>query len=263
MALDDTDAPAGPQQPRWIEYMRLDALTRSSARRNAKAHDDDAMHSSISRWGFADGPILDERTGRLVAGHGRIEDLQWRFESGGQLPDGIRRADDGMWEVPVQRGWASTSDADAEGFLIGHNHVGERGGWDKRALADTLSELNEHDPGLLFATAFSEGDLDRFLSQFAEADKPTPAPEPVPVPERDTHRDDEDAPALPDPDPTHPQWHTVVIREVSGTTRAAWLAHVDTFNGDEAAALESLLGAAIRDGAGVYVGSSATDERSG
>lgn len=274
MTTEATTAPDEQQQPRWIEYMRLDVLNRSSASRNAKHHDDEAMRVSITRFGFADGPILDERTGRLVAGHGRIEDLQWRYESGSKPPDGIRVADDGMWEVPVQRGWASESDAEAEGFLIGHNHVGERGGWDERALATTLSDLNAEDPGLLFATAFSEGDLDRFLAKFAEPDEGDTTERP----ERDDDDEDDDEadpPALPDPE--HTQWYTVVIREVAGTTRAAWLAHVDTFNGDEAAALENLLGVSItasesieergarllREGAGVYVGRDAADERPG
>ena len=150
--------------------MPLDVLGRSRAPRNAKAHSEEALRVSITRWGFADSPILDERTGRLVAGHGRIEDLQWRNESGSKAPDGIRVTDDGTWEVPVQRGWASESDADAEGFLLGHNRVGERGGWDERVLAESLTDLNLEDPGILFATAFSEADLDRFIAKFAEPD---------------------------------------------------------------------------------------------
>ena len=82
--------------------MRLDLLRKSSAPRNPKAHDAEAMRASVTRWGFADAPVLDERTERLVAGHGRIEDLGWRFDMGSNLPDGISVADDGMWEVPVQ-----------------------------------------------------------------------------------------------------------------------------------------------------------------
>lgn len=255
--------------PRWIEYMRLDTLRASGAHRNPKAHDEEALRASITRWGFADSPILDERTERLVAGHGRVEDLGWRFDMGSTPPDGIRVAEDGMWLVPVQRGWASESDVDAEGFLVGHNHVGERGGWDDRELAETLTDIADEDLSALFASSFTEADIDRLIAQFDDTEQRVAPPDRLI--ERTDDEDDGSGTSRGD-DPEHPQWHTVVIRQVNGTTRAAWLAHLDTFNGDEVAAFENLLGTAddvseevaaeaamtraglLRVGKGVYIG---------
>ena len=64
---------------RWLAYVPLQDL--EPAARNPKRHHVD-LGSSIARFGYADGVILDERTGRLVAGHGRLEDLRHREESG-------------------------------------------------------------------------------------------------------------------------------------------------------------------------------------
>ena len=225
-----------PQQPRWIEYMPLDEVP--AAPRNAKAHDDKAIAASISRFGFADGPILDERTGRLVAGHGRLDDLRWRRDQGKAAPDGVLVDEDGTWRVGVQRGWASRSDEDAEGFLIGHNRSGERGGWDDRILAETLQDLAQFDPGLLEAAGYVDRDVDRLIASFAADDN-----DPSWGDGDDDEDDEDDEEGGGEPDPDHTQWHTVVIRDVTPTVRASWLAHLSTFNDDENAALANLLDA--------------------
>jgi len=58
--------------PRWIDYQPISDV--KGAERNPKQHSPE-LGSAIDRFGFADGVILDERTGRLVAGHGRLERL--------------------------------------------------------------------------------------------------------------------------------------------------------------------------------------------
>ena len=60
-----------------------------SAKRNPKRHSED-IGASIGRFGYADGVILDERTGRLVAGHGRLDELRRMQAEGEEPPDGIR-----------------------------------------------------------------------------------------------------------------------------------------------------------------------------
>src|SRR5690242_19701492 len=103
---------------RWLELIPLDELQRRPALRNPRKHDAAGLRASISRHGFVENPVIDERTGRLVVGHGRLTDLAKRFDAGEDIPDGIEVDDEGVWLVPVQRGWSSRSDADAEAMII-------------------------------------------------------------------------------------------------------------------------------------------------
>lgn len=151
-----------PSTPRRIDYMRLEDIPDADV--NPKDHDEPRIAGSISRFGFADAPILDERTGQLVAGHGRKGDLIARHTAGGQPPEGIMVDEDGAWLVPVQRGWRSRSDEDAKAFLVAHNRLTETGGWDERRLAGLLEELGDADPDLLELTGFNEDDIDDMLA---------------------------------------------------------------------------------------------------
>ena len=45
-------------------------------------------------------------------------------------PEDVKIGDDGVWLVPILRGWTSRSDADAEAYLVAANRLTERGGWD-------------------------------------------------------------------------------------------------------------------------------------
>ena len=67
-----------------IEYMPLDKLQRWP--RNPKAHDLGALHVSINRFGFITPLIVDERTGKLAAGHGRLDALQQMKARGADPP---------------------------------------------------------------------------------------------------------------------------------------------------------------------------------
>ena len=59
--------------PRRQEYMTLDEM--QTAERNPKGHDGPRINGAISRFGFLEQAVLDERTGRMVSGHGRLEQL--------------------------------------------------------------------------------------------------------------------------------------------------------------------------------------------
>ena len=76
-----------PVAPRRIEYVRLSDVP--PATRNPKGHHQPSLQASIAAHGFADAVILDERTQRLVAGHGRTEALIGMRANGDPLPDGI------------------------------------------------------------------------------------------------------------------------------------------------------------------------------
>lgn len=142
---------------RRVEYMPLPTI--EAAPRNAKRHATHAIRASVSKFGFAELPLLDERTGRLVAGHGRLDDIAARQRAGEEPPGGVRINDTGTWLVPVIRGWRSRSDQEAEAYLIASNQLTVRGGWDDDELAEALSELRDYDPALFDVTGFSAEQL--------------------------------------------------------------------------------------------------------
>ncbi|MBZ5526170.1 MAG: hypothetical protein LAP21_28450 [Acidobacteriia bacterium] len=57
-----------------VEYLPLTSL--KPAKRNPKRHQIDTVLTSMARFGYVAPMVLDERTGRLVAGHGRLESLK-------------------------------------------------------------------------------------------------------------------------------------------------------------------------------------------
>lgn len=140
---------------RSIEYRRLDEL--EPAKRNAKRHDIAGLIASFRRFGVTQAvAIVDERTGRMHAGHGRREALEQMRAGGSRAPAGIRSDDDGMWLVPIGRGWRSKNDRDAEAALLGDNQLTIAAGWDLAELNASLSALG---PRGLTGTGFSVADL--------------------------------------------------------------------------------------------------------
>lgn len=148
---------------RWLELVPLDELEKRHALRNPRLHDKQGLRASISRHGFVEVPTIDERTGRLVAGHGRLSDIADRRDAGEDPPDGVEMADDGTWLVPVLRGWASNSNADAEAYVVTSNRVGE-GCWDDDMLASMLADYKS-DPEWLIGTGFGEDEVDKLLGK--------------------------------------------------------------------------------------------------
>ena len=161
---------------RRVEYMPIAAI--EPAPRNPKQHAREAIAASIDRFGVAELPLIDERTGRLVAGHGRLDDLIARRRDGENPPAGVRLGDGGAgdWLVPVIRGWASTSDEDAEAYLVASNRLTVLGGWDDEGLADLLSDLQEQDAALLAVTGFTDDDLAAMLAEPERTELPTAGP---------------------------------------------------------------------------------------
>lgn len=139
---------------RYIKYMPLPEIP--SASRNAKDHDLSAIRASIETFGCVVAGEIDERTGRLVAGHGRKEVLMQMQAEGASPPEGVQLTEDGTWLAAIVRGWRSRSDADAEAYMIAHNRSGEKGGWDEDVLALSLQEIQQADAALLAATGYSE-----------------------------------------------------------------------------------------------------------
>lgn len=148
---------------RRIEYVSLEKIRK--AKNNPKAHDNEAITGSVGRFGYVEAIVEDERTGRLVAGHGRLRALSELKKAGGKAPDGVQ-AKGKDWFVPVQRGWASKNDAEAEAYLVAANRTPELGGWDSDELAKMLAKMT---PETLEATGFSQGDLDTMLREIEGA----------------------------------------------------------------------------------------------
>jgi hypothetical protein len=148
---------------RRLEWMALDKVRPADA--NPKQHALDEIKTSIQRFGFAESVLLDERTGKLVSGHGRLNALKLLRDAGAPVPSGIK-VDGAEWLVPIVRGWASANDAEASALLVAVNRLTEKGGWDDAQLAKLLAGLREQDPlGGLSGTGYDDRALDALLKQ--------------------------------------------------------------------------------------------------
>jgi hypothetical protein len=141
------------------------------ATRNPKAHADATIRESISRFGYVEPMVLDERTGQLVAGHGRLSALRVAKQAGQAAPQGVQ-ADGEEWLVPVLRGWASRSDVEAEAYLLASNKLTEAGGWELSGLAKMLEELGAADA--LDGTGFTDADIEALLEKTGAKDVKEP-----------------------------------------------------------------------------------------
>uniref|UniRef100_A0A6M3MH20 Putative methyltransferase n=1 Tax=viral metagenome TaxID=1070528 RepID=A0A6M3MH20_9ZZZZ len=127
--------PAG--LPMRIEMVRLSELERWP--RNPKLHAEEQIGKSIDRFGFVAPILVDERSGRIVAGHGRLDALLVRKAAGDRPPDRVEERD-GDWLVPVVRGLEFASDQEAEAYLLADNQLTMAAGWDEEALAEILND---------------------------------------------------------------------------------------------------------------------------
>jgi hypothetical protein len=147
-----------------IEYVALADLKRHP--RNPKDHDIGAISGSVNRWGFAEPVVIDERTGYLAAGHGRIDTLAQLKAQGGEPPVNVQLADfDGDWLIPVVRGNTFNSDSELEAFLVAANRLTILGGWNEPELASLLQDLAAQDTALLEATGYDADDLQALLDE--------------------------------------------------------------------------------------------------
>lgn len=145
---------------RRVEYVALDEIRAADV--NPKQHDIGEICASIIRQGFVEPPVVDERTGKLVAGHGRLEALAAIQKQGTSAPAGIQVLQ-GRWFAPVVRGWASKDDAAARAYLVSSNRLVELGGWHDEALTRLLAEMAKESPDALIGTGFDVDDAERRL----------------------------------------------------------------------------------------------------
>lgn len=139
-----------------IEYMDLDSL--KAAKRNPKRHALRKLDESVGRFGYTEPILLNEKTGRMVAGHGRREALLKRREAGEAPPAGVRVEGD-AWLVPVVRGVSFKSEREAEAYLLASNRLVELGLWDDEELAAVLKDVDSFD-----GVGFDDDDYRRLLA---------------------------------------------------------------------------------------------------
>ncbi len=143
-----------------VEYLPLSGL--KPATRNPKSHHVETVLASMERFGYVAPMILDERSGRLVAGHGRLESLKRAKLAGHKPPDRIR-AVGADWLVPVVRGVAFADDREAEAYLLADNQTTISGGWDDDELQEIIASLGAQDAlgGTGFEEFFAESELEQ------------------------------------------------------------------------------------------------------
>lgn len=168
------EPPPAPPDERWIEYRHPEDLPPDPG--NVKGHDGALIWRSIVAHGVIELQTLDERTGRLISGHGRREafmhgeqDAAAKLAAGEEVsvPSGVRLADDGRWLVPVVRGWASRDDDHARAALVGLNRSVESGGW-LPELTDVLEVLDKSPVVDLELAGYDRPYLDKLLSERGE-----------------------------------------------------------------------------------------------
>lgn len=122
--------------------MPLNGLRKRFAARNPKGHRPEEIADSIDERGFVAPPVLDERTGKFAAGHGRIMGLEILHKRDpAKVPRRIKVDGSGGWLVPVLRGVAFDDAQQAEEYLVADNRLVELGGWQLPGLAAILERI--------------------------------------------------------------------------------------------------------------------------
>lgn len=141
------------------EYVSLDDLHARRAPKNAKKHRLDELNASMRRFGYTAPPMINEATGTLVAGHGRLDTLMERRRSGQPPPDGVFERD-GKWLVPVIRGISFATDVEAVAYLMADNRLTEIGGNDWHLLREMATEVAATGEGLLGTGFVNVGEIE-------------------------------------------------------------------------------------------------------
>lgn len=150
-----------------IIYKALTALQpRAGNPRTHSKRQIEQVAASIRRFGFTN-PILIDKNGRVVAGHGRLEAAKLL----------------GMSEVPTLK-LAELSEADVRAYVIADNRLAEKAGWDRSLLGIEFKYLSELDFDFdLTLTGFELPEIDALISGVdLDEDEPDPADE-VPEPQ--------------------------------------------------------------------------------
>ena len=143
-----------------IEHVPVEQLRPDP--RNPRAHPERQIKQilrSIETFGF-NVPILADREGNVLAGHGRLQAAQ-------RL---------GFREIPVIRLEHLTPEQ-ARAFAIADNRLAETSSWDDRLLAEVLRDLSSVELNFdLEATGFTMGEIDLRIEGLSETSAASPDP---------------------------------------------------------------------------------------
>lgn len=157
-----------PRSVDHLETVPVSALRPSP--RNARTHSPAQIAKivrSIERFGFVN-PILADASGRVIAGHGRLEAAKAL----------------GLDTVPVVR-IEHLTEAEKRAYVVADNHLAELAGWDQDLLRLELGELSIEAPELdLTLTGFEVGELDVILAGLSEEIAADPKADAVPTVDR-------------------------------------------------------------------------------
>lgn len=149
-----------------IDYVALNELATHTHPENPKDHDIEGLTESFERFGFTVPILVDDRTGYIAAGHGRLETLETMRLALKEPPELVDvTADD--WMAPVIRGWSSKDDDELIAYVIADNRHTEKGGWINDKLTSLLERL-EKGPGLA-GTGYDGKDLKGMLDGIRDA----------------------------------------------------------------------------------------------
>lgn len=127
--------------------------------RNPKAHDLGDLHLSLDRFGFLQRIVVNDTTGHIIAGHGRVDAMRQRKVRGLAAPENVT-TDGNEWMIPVDH---VTVDADQqEAAAIALNRIGE-GDWDEALLVKVLADIAA--ASNLDGTGFTAEDVDFMIAQ--------------------------------------------------------------------------------------------------
>jgi len=157
-----TTAPDGARLE--IQRVALDALHLDPA--NARAHDEvnlASIRASLERFGQAEPLVVQEKTGRVIAGNGRLAVMK---QLGYEACDVVK---------------LDVDDLEATALGIALNRTAELAEWDQPVLAQLLKELRAG--GELDGLGFEESDVDALLAELeaqAKGKVEDPGPEEPP-----------------------------------------------------------------------------------
>ena len=151
--------------------------------RNPKDHDIPMLMQAYRDFGFVVAIVEDGRTGKLLAGHGRVEALE-AVKSLGEPPPKHIMPMRGEWLVPVQVGYSSEDDTKAAMLLVELNQATIAGGYNPQLLSVLLLDVVESGYDIT-STGFAESDLDSMLNELAMQANTPPIPGTTPGPTSD------------------------------------------------------------------------------
>lgn len=168
-----------------IEYVRFNELLAQQWHRNPKDHATGDIIESMKQFGFTSPILHDANTGKMVAGHGRLEAVgiirtaletvhQAKgpgapspyagcagFTNNGWQLRGVL-VDNGEWMLPVVRGLSFDSEDAAEKYVLADNRLTEMGGWREDRLHEIFKDWKTRDVDVL-GTGFTDQAVRRIM----------------------------------------------------------------------------------------------------